>query len=121
MKTDCYICDECFETFEQQASMSKTDKYAKGHRVRCPSCASEAARQAMLRSNRPGTPADYGVCTPWNQQESGQTPRAQKDALDHEQVHHDRDFRPADALCQRDVRPDHGRRASAVQRNAGPA
>ncbi len=46
MKVDCYTCDECFETFETHASMSKTGKYAKGHRVRCPRCGSENIRHA---------------------------------------------------------------------------
>lgn len=45
MKVDCCICDECCETFETRASMTKTDKYAKGHRIRCPHCGSERIRR----------------------------------------------------------------------------
>lgn len=41
-----YVCDECFELFESHASMARSDAYAKGHRVRCPHCASEKPRRA---------------------------------------------------------------------------
>jgi hypothetical protein len=77
MNDSCYCCDECFETFEHRASMSKADKCAKGHRVRCPSCGSEATRQAAVGSRRPDRPEDHCVCTPfeaaWEQPGAAET------------------------------------------------
>lgn len=64
MSVDCCVCDQCFETFEQRASMSKTDKYAKGHRVRCPDCGSEATRPTAPGSGRLDGSTENGICQP---------------------------------------------------------
>jgi len=64
MNDYCYCCDECFEAFELRASMSKTAKYAKGHRVRCPSCGSEATRQSLRGGRGLGGSAEHGTCRP---------------------------------------------------------
>lgn len=62
MNANCYVCDECFELFEQRASMGKSNKFSRDHRVRCPTCDSDATRQAVPGSRSPGYPEDKGVC-----------------------------------------------------------
>lgn len=36
-----YKCEDCSETFDLWASISRYAKYTKGHRPRCPGCGSD--------------------------------------------------------------------------------
>ncbi len=70
MPTYDYCCEECFETFETRASMSRYESYLKNHKPRCPKCGSSKTARAITpvhigapRANRPSA-AGGGNCCP---------------------------------------------------------
>lgn len=51
MPTYDYRCEECFETFETQASMSRYEAYLKDHKPRCPHCGSPKTARVISPVN----------------------------------------------------------------------